>query len=118
MTTSAGSERVCAPDGVLIDFSQRCGSTFRFGDLLFVPLVCDYFNFVAFVIGRCPVDVYLGGKYYLETVKAARNHEVVLGGVCGRVSFVVKASVYKYVCFIDIHYYPSILSDPGYSCQA
>lgn len=55
---------------------------------------------MAFVIGGYPVDVYLGGKYYLETVNAARNHEVVLGGVLCRVSFVVKASVYTYVCFI------------------
>lgn len=74
--------------------------TFRFRGLLFIPLVCDYFNFVAFVIGGYPVDVYLGGKYYPETVNAARNHEVVLGGFWCRARFVVKASVYTYVCFI------------------
>lgn len=74
--------------------------TFRFGDLLFIPLVCDYFNFVAFVIGGYPVDVCLGGKYYPENVNAAQSHEIVLGGVWCRVSFVVKASVYTYLCFI------------------
>lgn len=55
--------------------------TFWFGDLLFIHGVCDYFNFVAFVIGGYPADVYLGGKLYLETVNAARDYEVDLGGV-------------------------------------
>lgn len=33
-------------------------------------------------------------------MNAAQNHEVVLGGVGGRVSFVVLASMYTYACFI------------------
>lgn len=74
--------------------------TFRFGDRLFIPPVCDYFNLVAFEFGGYPVDVYLGGKYYLETVNASWNHEVVVGGVWCRVSVVVKTNVYTYVCFI------------------
>lgn len=94
--------------------------TFRFRGLLFIPLVCDYFNFVAFVIGGYPVDVYLGGQYYPETVNAAWNHEVVLCGFWCRVRFVVKASVYTYVCFIYRMRY-LLLSQhsisPRFSCQ-
>lgn len=40
--------------------------TFWIRDLLFIPPFCDYFNFVAFVIGGYPVDVYLGENITLK----------------------------------------------------
>lgn len=86
--------------------------TFWFGDLLFIHGVCDYFNFAAFVIGGYTADVYLGGKYYLETVNAAQNHEVGLGGDWYSGSFVVKASVYTYVCFIYSMIYLLLFQHP------
>lgn len=83
--------------------------TFWFRDLLFIPSVYDYFNFAASVIGGYPVDVYLGGKHYLETANAAQNHGVVLGGVW---YFVVKASTYTYVCFVYSMIYLLLFQHP------
>lgn len=74
--------------------------SFWFGNLLFIHAGYDYFNCVAFVIGGYPADVYLEGKHCLETVNVAQNHKVGLGGVWYSGSFVVKASMYTYVCFI------------------